>query len=119
MEKLSERLKALVESFNGVRHWSRPTVAAQSLACQVADNLPAILAALDSSEHNAKCVQFAEDVEKLVSHGLGVWFERGSYRVSIDVKDATIDILIEKSYAGPDIYMAARKAAEALVKGEA
>lgn len=113
MSELSERLKALVDRAEGYQE--EPLARLGELVYEHSDE---ILAALDSSEHKAKCVQFAEDVEKLVSHGLGVWFERGSYRVSIDVKDATMDIFIEKSYEGPDIFTAARKAAEAL-KGEA
>lgn len=103
--ELSERLKALAKDFGGVRHWSRPTFAAQNLAGEVADNLPAILAAL----------QFAEDVKRLSQHG-GVWIveqNNGKYEAIFAIRGKA------NHFYGETPQHAARKAVEALTKGEA
>lgn len=109
--ELSERLKENYEKI-GTQGW-------QSIFDDVMDNLPAILAALDSSEHNAKCVQFAEDVEKMAARGCNPSLE--------DVYDNSDDPGDPEKYSvrwwdgklwqfsyGVDYHTAARKAVEAL-----
>lgn len=60
--------------------------------------------------------QFAADMERLMPHMPGFWIEKGVCRCAFDAVagDASVRTIVN----GADYYSAARKAVEALEKGE-
>lgn len=109
--ELSERLKALIREADSSSAGPKFRREVAKLFITVRDNLPEILAALDSSEHKAKCVQFAEDVEKLRESMVPFsMYPQTDGSVFIVIRLLNED----KEFHSPDIYTAARKAVEAL-----
>ena len=111
--ELSEKLKAKLTETKNEPNTLKWMDLLQQIGALVIDHQDAIIAALDSSEHKAKCVQFAEDVERLIE-------TFGEFRVGKHRKQE-LEVEYQSSMrrtTHADIFTAARKAAEAL-KGEA
>lgn len=113
--ELSEKLKAKLTETKNEPNTLKWMDLLQQIGALVIDHQDAIIAALDSSEHNAKCVQFAEDVKRLSQHG-GVWIveqNNGKYEAIFAIRGKA------NHFYGETPQHAARKAVEALTKGEA
>ena len=123
MSKLTtELIEKLEDQKKHLRPYGDDT--ASSMMRLNTEEINAIIAALDSSEHNAKCVQFAEDVKRLKKSGSvrfmasrvgGILCQCILYRTTTTDGDERETV----KGRGDDIYTAARKAVEALAKGEA
>lgn len=63
-----------------------------------------------------KALRFAADMERLMPHMPGFWIEKGVCRCAFDAVagDASVRTIVN----GADYYSAARKAVDALEKGE-
>ena len=122
MSKLTtELIEKLEDQKKHLRPYGDDT--ASSMMRLNTEEINAIIAALDSSEHNAKCVQFAEDVEKLEKFGSVRFMASGTggilcqcilYRTTTPDADERDTV----KGRGGNIYTAARSAVAALTKGE-
>lgn len=106
MSELSEKLKTCWEHAIAAENTLDRDIWLDRFEEVCRENSTEIIAALESVEHDAKCVQFAEDMQKLVESGQDPAIIRGRSVVWIDGVSFT-----EK---GPDIFTAARKAVLAM-----